>query len=94
MHPVASFQVKNNGKFTVTVTASPILPAPVEVPPGETSAPFYASAKYTIVPKVDVLPEPPAEVIVDFNKKGNLDARAVHSPTTLNVDVIAKFDFA
>ena len=94
LHPLASFQVKNNGRFAVIITASPILPAPVKVPPGETSEPITVGAHYSIKSEVDHLPHPPPEILVDFSPKGHLNAKAVHSPTMLDVDVIANFDFA
>ena len=92
MHPVASFQVRNYGDIPVIITASPILPAPVRVLPGETSDPIYAAARYSIQSEIERLPLPVPEIIVHFSPNGNLDVKAINSPS-VKVDVIVNFDF-
>ena len=92
MHPLASFQVKNNGPTTVIITAQPIRPAPVKLAPGETSHPFFASAQYKIVSEVEHLPLPAPELLVTFSAEKLIEAQAINRPR-VNVDVIAKFDF-
>jgi len=87
-----SFQVKNNGNIPVIVTSQPILLAPVEVLPGETSEPFTAGAEYSIQSKFENLPLPVPEVRIVFSPGGHLDARAINKPS-VKVDVITNFDF-
>jgi hypothetical protein len=90
MHCAESFQVKNNGPTSVEVFFN--IHPPVTVPPGETSRPFVAPGEYKILPNPTTLPLPRPEIIVIFSPGELFEAKAINSPS-LNVDIIAQFDF-
>lgn len=94
MHPVASFQVKNNGPRTVLIAMSSVpdgLDSPVKVLPGETSLPFTFAADYTIEAEVVPLIFPKPGVYVAFTPE-NLNTKVI-GPAFVNVDIIANLNF-
>lgn len=87
-----SFQVKNNGHVAVIITHGVIPLPPVLVPPGATSPPFTSAGRYSIRSELEHLPLPDPEIVVTFSPEEQFEAKAINRPS-VNVEIIAKFDF-